>query len=345
MQRSRAVRLPAGIGENSFTPTAGFSQTATTEGVRTTIKHREVIRSFDEQGTWSMRVNPGNGFFPWLEHLSPAFEFYNFRKFTAIWEPAAGTTQAGIVTLAYDYDVEDPESSAGRIIKNFAGAVSGPVWSPKVAVIDTRHNQLGRYYVRPHKQAVSGNPDYRLSDPGRLYVCVESETEGSVMLGQLVIEYTIDYFVPQLGDLADREIVKVNNPTGLSGYGVFNALAENVVREAMKGAPLLEYIGSGVSSGLYVREPGMYTIQIYGNNTTCGGFPLNYKLGTAPTGMATRNVTDTTEAAMIEEFYLAPKDIDGIHNVLDVYTQGGSWTGGFDLDFIISKVGSVRKYL
>lgn len=146
-------------------------------------------------------INPGNrALFPWGFAVASCFEYYKFRALRFRYVPSCGTSQAGQVLLAIDYDPQDIHPDDVDALSNMDGCVSAPLWTGITAVASNDGlSVLPRHYVGP-------GSGLRTDDCGRLYVAVVSSTVATAA-GYLWVDYTVDLYAPQS---PDPEIVQVD---------------------------------------------------------------------------------------------------------------------------------------
>lgn len=99
----RVTQLPASLG---------YSNVNNGNNKTLSLTHRElvapIVQASSAGTTYVYRVNAANAnIFPWLSSLAPSFEKYTINSMHLEYVPQCGTTTAGVVYLAFDYDPTD----------------------------------------------------------------------------------------------------------------------------------------------------------------------------------------------------------------------------------------------
>lgn len=152
-----------------------------------------------------------------LSLFAQLYDKFRFGLLKFHFVPAGSTQTRGTIILAYDRDISDatpPANDGGvRQFISMMDAVSSPIWAPVTAVCPLSHPEEG-LWCNP----VAGGDD-RLAYQGQLYVaCMEpsSLTPGQ-SLGDLFMEYDVEFFEPQLDTTIPFARVSVNGTTGYLG--------------------------------------------------------------------------------------------------------------------------------
>lgn len=133
-----------------------------------------------------------------LEAFSRLYEKFLFRKFKFRYCPTQPNTQKGSVILAFDRDISDatpPANAQGvRQYLAFQGAQFAPVSAQQAMDIKLEAPETGFFT----NAAIGG--DDRLAFQGQIYVaCLEPTALGvATVLGDVIVEYECELFVPQL---------------------------------------------------------------------------------------------------------------------------------------------------
>lgn len=210
---------------------------------------------------YDFSINPGLvESFPWLSKTALNWEQYRVHRLCYYFVPSVPTTQAGMVTLAPEYDASDSPPSNEFELANTRGSVTFPVWNSGKLILDVS-SLMGsgpRRFVR--ESNVLG--DIKTYDVGKLFVGF-TDVNPSNTLGKLYVDYDIEFFVPQAGPAP-----------GLSAVGTSLFFVENSVNFPSSGSdqtvpfpswsydPLKWSIGYDGSLRRYYPPPGTYNIDV-----------------------------------------------------------------------------------
>lgn len=133
-----------------------------------------------------------------LAMFGQMYEKFRFRRLRLRYVPAVGSNQAGSLLLAYDRDISDanppPGSQGVRQCMSWADTVQGNAWLSHTLDAKLECPDSG-YYT---DEAVGG--DERLCYQGQFYTMVVNPFGNSadLTIGNLVLDYELELFVPQL---------------------------------------------------------------------------------------------------------------------------------------------------
>lgn len=182
-------------------------------GNTTRVSHREFISDITAASsgfaTVNFAVNPGNATaFPWLSAIAANYESYTFKKLAYRYVPLCPTSTQGRITMALDYDARDSIPTSKAVLSQYQGAVATPVW------------QQGLYVAQPSnlvkfakQRYVSGatipaNSDVKTYHVGQFIIATSNTPNASTQLGELWVEYDVEFQTPQIATVAQ---VAANN--------------------------------------------------------------------------------------------------------------------------------------
>jgi hypothetical protein len=230
-------------------------------------------------------VSPNNFQFTRLIQFSALYQRYRFRRITFFYEPIANATQSGQLIFFSDFDVDNIISTNSPDNVSIASAHQGhqitQIWEPATSDF----GQLQSFtdlYTQVGSQATD---DPRLSIQGVFYVIAASALTADIPLGNIYVDYEVDFSVPFLNIYA----------AGSASTGVFEgkvALSDVQPPALLQWSLLEEYHSFG---GLQVSNPDTSTllieripsssllhIHISGSGGNGGTFKHSYSLTVSP---------------------------------------------------------------
>ena len=222
-------------------------------GVR--IQHREYITDFNGASTFTAvgrYINPSDeATFPWLASIANSFEMYRFNSLSFHYAPSCGTTTAGSVLLAVDYDPDDTSVVSKEQVMNMRSATRGAPWEEITMVC--RPDDLARRKTLYTGATVLGNVESRFSNLGVFYACA-SGMSGGDGVGELYVTYDIELEIPQPNASYVTEFIEGNAGTFISATNYLNTIGATPVNQA--GA----YLVAGSGKTLTFKAVGFYTL-------------------------------------------------------------------------------------
>jgi len=184
------------------------------------IRHREFVTNIVGNENFVVSrfpINPGlQALFPWLSTVAPSYESYVFEKLDFLYETSCNTIATGTVTLAVDYDPNDPTPIDKVQALAYFGSVRSSPWASSCHSSSSQNLRKRKtYFVRSGEQ--SNTQFLTTMDVGQLYVCRDGMLDQRVV-GELYSSYTIRLMTPQLG----------NQRVGEAKYGTFLGSNNNV---------------------------------------------------------------------------------------------------------------------
>jgi len=192
---------------------------------------RDVLGSvpYSAQAT---QINPGNNImFPWLSGIAANYESYMFRKLKFFYEPICSTVTSGSLMMAIDYDSTDAVAPSKAILMAYEGAVRTSPWAQAICNANRADKILQKRFV--NIGSVPAGTDIRLNNVGFLTVASEQVPSGDASIGEMYVEYEIEFYIPQL---------QFNVP----GFASGEAQANSVAAPIPIATPLLNGISQGI---------------------------------------------------------------------------------------------------
>lgn len=167
------------------------------------VSHREYLQDISSSDSnfrnTTISVNPGlSPSFPWLSAIASRFESYLFKRLHYVYEPICPTTTPGSVMMAVDYDAADSPPATKTALMSYRSAVRSSPWS-KVR-FDALKSDLRKFGVQRYVRATA-NPattDIKTYDVGNLQIATQNTPAAPTTLGELYVEYDIEFFTPQI---------------------------------------------------------------------------------------------------------------------------------------------------
>jgi hypothetical protein len=196
--------MNAGIGRTLAAPSSSGRTLVTTEplinssGKSSIVMHSEYIADINQQVPFSVQqyqVNPGIVItFPWLATIAPNYERYRFRKLRFRYEVLCGTSTTGKVFFVPDFNPQDPppENKAEALTYQYT-AGSQPWIQFNVVVPEKFLRSYNEYFIR---SSALPDGDIKTYDVLNLYVCTEGASISNQTIGELWIDYEIEFMNP-----------------------------------------------------------------------------------------------------------------------------------------------------
>jgi hypothetical protein len=170
---------------------------------RIRVAHRECIAAVTGKIAFNaaqvFALNPGlASTFPWLSGIAARYNHYKFKRLVFRFVSGTSTSITGELALVPVFDAADPAPASWNVAMQSGAAVSTPVW--KNVSINVLKDQFAHtddeYYVR--SEALSSNLDIKTYDVGNLFVCVQGQAADDGHLGQLYVDYIVDFTSPHI---------------------------------------------------------------------------------------------------------------------------------------------------
>jgi len=183
---------------------------------RDTINHPFKIKKSEFLGTVSssstfaytyngLRLNPVSPLFPWVSTIAMNFERYAFRKLNFRYVPTTTSygSKSGFIACCAQYDNHDAYFSGKQQFLNYAGAKEYRVTHPFVYRVNVSQQTTKKLLIYP-ASGLGSNIDSSLYDLGSMYVVTGGAAIGDpvVELGELYVDYEIDFYIPKDADLS-----------------------------------------------------------------------------------------------------------------------------------------------
>ena len=174
------------------------------------VTHREYIQDVTAADAnfrnTTFSVNPGLATtFPWLSAIAGRFESYLFRRLHFIYEPICPTTTPGAVMMAVDYDAVDTAPTSKVALMAYRGAVRSAPWN--ITRFDATRGDLRKFGVQRFVRTTANpaNTDLKTYDVGNLQLATQNTPATPTTLGELYVEYEVEFFTPQIPTAATRD--------------------------------------------------------------------------------------------------------------------------------------------
>lgn len=189
----------------------------------TRVTHREYLGKIvasEQAGEFKLQsfpLNPGLfETFPWLSQIANQFDEWRPNGIVVVYKSASssfsGTSSLGIITMATDYDVLDPQYSNTIEMNNSDFAVSTNVAQNLIHPVECAVKERPTRLLYTRSGPIATNDNLRWYDLGNFQVATEGCTAGQVC-GELWITYDVSFFKAQINS------TPLNiNPIGLYGF-------------------------------------------------------------------------------------------------------------------------------
>lgn len=167
------------------------------------VVHREFIQDVTAADSnfrnTTFSVNPGLATtFPWLSAIAGRYESYLFRRLHFVYEPICPTSTPGAVMMAVDYDASDTAPTSKVVLMSYRGAVRSAPWN--ITRFDASRGDLRKFGVQRYVRnaAAPANTDVKTYDVGNLQLATQNTPATPTTLGELYVEYEVEFFTPQI---------------------------------------------------------------------------------------------------------------------------------------------------
>lgn len=296
-QTSMAVSAPISIQKMVRTnkPTVKYS------GQCVTVSHREYLQDINGSTVFSNQtfaVNPGiYTTFPWLSQMAILYESYKFKSLKFIYEPACPSTTQGSVMMAIDFDAADAAPSSKVQLMAYKYAVRCPAWESVAYRSDL--SDLLKFGVQRYVRNGPVTGDIKTYDIGNLQFAVSNFTGTSTFVGELYVEYDVEFYTPQLQSTLPATSNLIAIPNGATefsandtyylatGIKLVTFVSPNIIRFNFTGRLLVIpsnvttsfTIAIGTGSALGTRSTwgfgtnAIYLCDVFAGNTATTVFP------------------------------------------------------------------------
>lgn len=142
-------------------------------------------------------INPGLlSSFPWLATLAGNYESYRFIKLKYCFRTLVGSSTAGTIAMAIDYDAADAAPASLMQLYQYNGSRDSQVWAAETCLIadGPDMHKLPQNYVR--QGILAANQDIKTYDIGTFYIATQ-DMAGASAIGRLWVEYELELITPQ----------------------------------------------------------------------------------------------------------------------------------------------------
>lgn len=218
MQASTSVSAPISIQKMVRTNKPNIKY----NGQCVSVAHREYLQDINGSDVFSVltfSVNPGiYTTFPWLSQMAILYESYKFKTLKFIYEPACPSTTQGSVMLAIDFDAADVPPSSKVQLMAYKYAVRSPAWEAIAYRSDL--SDLLKFGVQRYVRNGPTTGDIKTYDIGNLQFAVSNFTTPSTFVGELYVEYEVEFYTPQLQSTLPATSNLIVIPNGSTTFSV-----------------------------------------------------------------------------------------------------------------------------
>jgi hypothetical protein len=268
------------------------------------IVHRELVASLTSNTVFALNfilnAQPGLGqSFPWLSILAQAFEQYRFHRLALRYYTRTGSSTAGSVIIAPDYDASDVQPLTEQIAASYADSTEDAPWKDMLCELkpDRLHPQGVPKFIRTSNLVAS--QDVKLYDGANIWVYTTDGTAAGNPWGKLFVEYDVEFFVPTSPSIADPPLfqhIRCNGPTTAnflggtqtqqSGSSNIFTFVNNVMTCAIGGVYFLVYSGNATTITAVTVAFGGGAFY-YANLGPTYATPVGYQVAGSATNVAT----------------------------------------------------------
>jgi len=203
----------------------------------------------------ALLINPSSFNATRLKQFSPLYQRYRFRKFNILYAPIANATESGQLIGFSDYDVDSLLEGDSETNISVAAAHLGQqicqIWEDQVfpfGIVDAYTTLF---------TSLEG-AENRLIYQGIFYILAASELGGSLNLGNLYVDYEVEFYIPQLSEVtalkAYYQIYLTGNTAGVTPALPFGTACDEVAPPT--GLPP----NSGLTLDSFIAGTGQITI-------------------------------------------------------------------------------------
>lgn len=166
------------------------------------IVHRELLTSVSGTEAFTIpntfALNPGLvASFPWLSTQAQAWERYRFNKLKYCYYTRTGSSTAGSLMMAPDFDAADAPPISEAIASSYDHCEEDAPWKDISCILPKKSlmGDMKEKYIR--NGALSPNQDIKTYDAGNLFVCTVDGVDATGW-GKIWVEYDVTLFNPQV---------------------------------------------------------------------------------------------------------------------------------------------------
>lgn len=130
----------------------------------------------------SVEIRPSK--LPWLSALGKAFQRYKFLSLVVEYRPACAVTQAGMVTIGFDWDWLSDDGDRKKVA-GLNPTATGPVFNPLRYQLPPSRIMTRAWYQE------STTADYFDYGPGKAAYAVDAATKDDLVVGELWVKYVV----------------------------------------------------------------------------------------------------------------------------------------------------------
>lgn len=199
----RPGTIPAAYNRKSKTSAPRFSSLPGGDG-KILVRHTEFVDVVNASVTFEAKsypLNPGMGdTFPWLANIASNYEYYQFKALRFEYRPSCGTTTAGSVMMAVDFDALDAAPSSVQKMMTYQGAKHCSAFAP--CTMECPKLNLPKFGKEKFVRSTTppANSDRKSYDIGNLYLATDA-SGGANQVGLLFVTYDVLLSTPHSPDV------------------------------------------------------------------------------------------------------------------------------------------------
>jgi len=275
----------------------------------------------------SFILNPGDpDTFPWCSQFGNLYESYIFRKLKFRYEPSCSTSTQGYVAFVPDFNpLEAAPANKQQAFQNEKTVRGSPFKNFSVSFTHEQLNKRKTYFARSNSEVVA-DANKEVYDTGNLRVYVGGCTDNSTSLGEVWVDYEVEFFTPEAPTQALSTIV-INSPVSGVNTTNLNPLRADIGTTVLSSniTDMLDFVTSGGNESMIIfKKPfqGQVTAKSIGT-------ALNTLVGAITTG-ATSDL----------KFPLSPVSTTNPAQTSSIWSQFVSSPPGGKIGFSMSGSGS-----
>jgi hypothetical protein len=274
--RSKASNGSSQLGQKRVAPIARTTQTSQNANKPVNFKlprRRELVAIIvSDTNNYAVQksfiLNPGDpSFSTWLQNIANCYESYKFHHLKFFYIPRCATTEKGDIFICPDSNPKDPAPITEFQCSQNERCKSSAPWDHfEVTLSKEMLNKRKTYFCRKNGAYPNG-ADIDLYDSGNVFICGGGQSASGDKLGQLWVEYDVEFFTPEGSPILAPDTVMTTATTGLTTTSPI--LGTNSVVQQIGGA--LEY-GNNAGISDYIRAKrdfhGLINIMLTGSGIT-----------------------------------------------------------------------------
>lgn len=195
----------------------------------------------------SFILNPGDpDTFPWCSQFGNLYESYIFRKLKFRYEPSCSTATQGYVAFVPDFNpLEAAPINKQQAFQNEKTVRGSPFKNFAVSFTHEQLNKRKTYFARSNSEVVA-DANKEVYDTGNLRVYVGGCVDNSTSLGEVWVDYEVEFFTPEAPTQSLATMV-INSPVSGVSVNSDNPLRAELATTLLSSniSDAIEFIRSG----------------------------------------------------------------------------------------------------